>query len=169
MRAARQFAQRLQRDGVLGQVARLRAELFGSLGATGKGHGSDVAVLLGLLGHAPDQIDPDHVPGLIEQIRAQRRLSLLGLQPLPFDEASDLILHKRKSLPYHPNGMIFFMRWRPMARCSRNVPSIPSVVALWWMRPPWPPVQSARCHQLAPCLQKRRRVAGAVPAIRFEH
>ncbi|GAB7126008.1 L-serine ammonia-lyase [Silvimonas sp. JCM 19000] len=108
MRAARQFAQRLQRDGVLGQVARLRAELFGSLGATGKGHGSDVAVLLGLLGHAPDQIDPDHVPGLIEQIRAQRRLSLLGLQPLPFDEASDLILHKRKSLPYHPNGMIFY-------------------------------------------------------------
>ncbi|KPC53885.1 L-serine dehydratase 1 [Amantichitinum ursilacus] len=107
MRAARQFAQRLQRDGVLGQVARVRAELFGSLGATGKGHGSDIAVLLGLQGETPDQIDPDIVPALVEQIRAQQQLALLGQHRLAFIESTDLILHKRKALPYHPNGMVF--------------------------------------------------------------
>ena len=107
MRAARLFTQRLQRDEVLPQVARISAELYGSLGATGKGHGSDTAVILGLLGHAPDQIDPDCVPAIIEQTRALRSLLLAGVQAIGFEEARDLVLHKRKSLPFHPNGMIF--------------------------------------------------------------
>ena len=107
MRAARQFAQRLQRDGLLSHVARVSAELFGSLGATGKGHGSDTAVILGLLGHAPDQIDPDHVPALIEHTRTTQSLLLAEIHAVAFDSARDLILHKRKTLPFHPNGMIF--------------------------------------------------------------
>lgn len=107
MRAARQFISRLEKDGVLTQVARVRSELFGSLGATGKGHGSDTAVLLGLCGELPDEVDTDAVPDILDKIRAQARLSLLGQHEIAFDESNDLILHKRKSLPYHPNGMVF--------------------------------------------------------------
>ena len=69
MRAARLFVQRLAHDGLLGQVARLRIGLYGSLGATGKGHGSDKAVILGLLGEAPDTVDVDAVPALLRQVR----------------------------------------------------------------------------------------------------
>ncbi|WP_269530908.1 L-serine ammonia-lyase [Chitinimonas sp. BJYL2] len=107
MRAARTFAARLERDGLLHQVHSLRAEMYGSLGATGKGHGSDVAVMLGLLGEEPQLVDTDAVPGLIACIRDTQRLSLLGQHEIAFVEAEHLILHKRKSLPYHPNGMIF--------------------------------------------------------------
>jgi L-serine deaminase len=82
MRAAQMFVKRLDREGLLPRVARVRAELFGSLGATGHGHGTPKAVLLGLEGHRPADVD---VRG-VEQ---------------------DLVLHRRKSLPYHPNGLQF--------------------------------------------------------------
>ncbi|WP_293764838.1 L-serine ammonia-lyase [uncultured Aquitalea sp.] len=107
MRAARQFVARLEKDGLLDSTRRVRSEMYGSLGATGKGHGSDVAVLLGLSGELPDQVDTDAVPGLLDAIRQQRRLKLLGSHDIAFNEPDDLILHKRKTLPYHPNGMIF--------------------------------------------------------------
>ncbi|GGP26457.1 L-serine ammonia-lyase [Silvimonas amylolytica] len=107
MRAARQFVQRLARDGILPEVTEIRAELYGSLGATGKGHGSDVAVMLGLCGEEPDTVDVDQVPARIATIRHARQLSLLGEQIVDFSESEHLILHKRKALPYHPNGMIF--------------------------------------------------------------
>ena len=105
MRAARQFVSRLARDGRLSAVAQVRVELFGSLGATGKGHGSDTAVMLGLHGESPDLIDPDHAPAILDTIRASGQLSLLGQHPIAFIEREHLILHKRKSLPYHPNAM----------------------------------------------------------------
>ena len=79
MRAAEMFAQRLREEGVLGRVARVRSQLFGSLGATGHGHGSDKAVLLGLTGERPESCDPRAVEGRLAQIRATRRLSLLGV------------------------------------------------------------------------------------------
>ena len=108
MRAARMFTLRLAADGVLDRTARVKCELFGSLGATGKGHGSDKAVLLGLAGHEPDIVDVEAVPALLEAIRAGRRL-VLGGDPggaaIGFDEARDLVFHRRQSLPFHANGM----------------------------------------------------------------
>ena len=105
MRAARQFAQGLADGGLLDRVTAVRVELFGSLGATGKGHGSDKAVLLGLEGEAPDLIDPATIPGRMARIRDERALSLLGTHRIAFDTARDLVFHRRRSLPFHPNGM----------------------------------------------------------------
>ncbi|MEU9510228.1 L-serine ammonia-lyase [Micromonospora sp. NPDC048170] len=107
MRAARTFVTGLKADGVLAGTARVRAELFGSLGATGHGHGSDRAVLLGLAGEAPETVDTDTVEPRVARVRAGRRLALLGVQEIDFDPDRDLLLHRRRSLPYHPNGMTF--------------------------------------------------------------
>ena len=107
MRAARLFALRLQADGLLAQTARVQALLYGSLGATGKGHGSDKAVLLGLAGHEPDTVDVDAVPSLLAALRAGRRLPLLGLHGINFDEAADLVFRRRETLPFHANGLRF--------------------------------------------------------------
>ncbi|MEU4594310.1 L-serine ammonia-lyase, partial [Micromonospora aurantiaca (nom. illeg.)] len=107
MRAARTFVAGLKADGQLADVARVRAELFGSLGATGHGHGSDRAVLLGLEGEVPETVDTDSVGPRVERIRTQRRLDLFGSQGVDFDPDTDLVLHRRRSLPYHPNGMTF--------------------------------------------------------------
>src|SRR5690349_19972962 len=105
MRAAEMFAQRLREEGVLERVARVRSELFGSLGATGHGHGSDKAVLLGLTGERPELCDPRAVDDRLAQMRATRRLSLLGEHEIDLVEDEDLVLHRRKTLPLHPNGM----------------------------------------------------------------
>ncbi|SCK22221.1 L-serine ammonia-lyase [Vogesella sp. LIG4] len=107
MRAARQFIARLEKDGQLSATARVKSEMFGSLGATGKGHGTDTAVLLGLAGELPDLVDTDAVPQMLATIRADKAITLLGQQRIAFNEAEDLLLYKRKALPYHPNGMIF--------------------------------------------------------------
>jgi L-serine dehydratase len=107
MRAARLFALRLRHDGLLDRSARVVARLYGSLGATGKGHGSDKAVLLGLLGHEPETIDPDAIPALLQAVRAGRRLALLGTHEVGFDEREDLRFLRRETLRLHPNGMRF--------------------------------------------------------------
>ncbi|MBE7419203.1 MAG: L-serine ammonia-lyase [Ideonella sp.] len=113
MRAARMFALRLAHDGVAARVARIKAELYGSLGATGKGHGSDKAVLLGLAGHEPDTVDVDAVPALLQTIRDAGRTTLAHAHgeaagpTLAFDERNDLVFHRRESLPFHANGMRF--------------------------------------------------------------
>jgi L-serine dehydratase len=107
MRAARTFAAGLKADGLLAVTTRVQAELFGSLGATGHGHGSDRAVLLGLLGEAPETVDPDGVAATVAEVRASGRLAVLGAHVVDFDVDRDLVLHRRRSLPFHPNGMIF--------------------------------------------------------------
>ena len=107
MRAARLFAQQLEVAGELEAVATVKAELFGSLGATGNGHGSDKAVILGLEGEAPETVDTDAIEGRLQRVREAKRLSLLGRREIPFSEGEHLVLHRRKSLPYHPNGMRF--------------------------------------------------------------
>jgi L-serine dehydratase len=107
MRAARTFVDGLAADNVLISTTRVRAELFGSLGATGHGHGSDKAVLLGLSGERPESIDTDTVAGKVATIREAGRLSLRGEHEIAFDEDTDLTMHRRKSLPAHPNGMTF--------------------------------------------------------------
>jgi L-serine dehydratase len=105
MTAARMFVQRLARLGVLERCVRVEVQLYGSLGATGRGHGSDKAVLLGLQGHEPDTVDVEAVPMLLEQVRASGRLQLGGHHEIAFDERRDLVLHRRRSLPFHANGM----------------------------------------------------------------
>ncbi|MQS07621.1 L-serine ammonia-lyase [Streptomyces alkaliphilus] len=115
MRAARMFARRLRREGLLDETAGVRAELFGSLGATGHGHGTPKAVLLGLEGHAPDTVDVERADAEVERIRGEKRLLLLGAETadgpvLDFDPDTDLVLHRRRSLPYHANGMTLCAR-----------------------------------------------------------
>jgi L-serine dehydratase len=104
MRAARLFGLRLQHEGLLDRVARVQVLLYGSLGATGKGHGSDKAVLLGLAGHEPDTVDVEAIPALMDAIRAGE-LNLLGQHKVAFDEAKDLVFKRRETLPFHANGM----------------------------------------------------------------
>ncbi len=106
MRAARQFVVRLQHADLLAQTVTVRCWLHGSLGATGKGHASDVAVLLGLSGHEPDTVDVDHIPDLLAEIRSNKRLSLCGVHSITFNEKDDL-LFMRAPLPFHANGMRF--------------------------------------------------------------
>ena len=107
MVAASRFAKTLETGGVLTTVATIKVGLFGSLGATGHGHGSDKAVLLGLEGDSPDSIDVTTVAARLAAIREQHQLNILGSHRIPFVEADHLIMHKRKSLPFHPNGMTF--------------------------------------------------------------
>jgi L-serine dehydratase len=107
MRAARLFVSRLEHDGLLPRTARVLSQLYGSLGATGKGHGSDTAVLLGLAGHEPDTVEVDAVPQLLAAMRAQSQISLLGKHAVAFREKDDLKFHRRETLPLHANGMRF--------------------------------------------------------------
>jgi len=108
MRAAVRFVTRwLLEAGKLESVARVRCELFGSLALTGRGHGTDKAVLMGLEGEWPDRIDPDVIPARLERIRNDKVLRLLDRHAIAFDEKADLVFNKRESLPFHPNGMRF--------------------------------------------------------------
>lgn len=107
MRAARMFTHALVEAGGLAAVARVRSEMFGSLGATGKGHGTDTAVLLGLAGHEPDTVDVDRVPAMLEEIRRTGELALGGSHRMALHEKQDLLLYGLKSLPFHANGMRF--------------------------------------------------------------
>ena len=106
MRAAARFAEGLRRDGLLASTTRVKAELYGSLGATGKGHGSDKAVLLGLEGEHPDTVDTEAIPARLQSIRDSGHLRLLGEHDIVFVEKQHLAMI-RKPLAYHPNGMIF--------------------------------------------------------------
>jgi L-serine dehydratase len=106
MRAARLFVGRLMNDGLLDRVARVRAELYGSLGATGKGHGSDKAILLGLEGEEPDKVDVDAMDARVAAIRTGRRLKLGGSHAIAFDPRADLAFLLR-ALPFHANGLRF--------------------------------------------------------------
>ncbi|MFD4526937.1 L-serine ammonia-lyase [Streptomyces sp. NPDC058470] len=108
MRAARMFARRLRNEAVLDSVVSIRAELYGSLGATGHGHGTPKAVLLGLEGASPRTVDVEGADGRVEEIRSAGRLKLLGEHEIDFSFSDDLILHRRKTLPYHANGMTVF-------------------------------------------------------------
>ena len=107
MVAARRFAKTLAQSSSINSVARCKVELYGSLGATGKGHGSDKAVLLGLEGEHPTTVVVEDIPGRLETIRGSKSLLLPGGHRLRFDEAKDLVMHKRKALPFHPNAVLF--------------------------------------------------------------
>ena len=107
MRAARMFAESLRASGRLPDVRRVHVELFGSLGATGHGHGSPKAVVLGLEGQDPATTDVDAAETRMDRLHAERTLCLGGFVPIAFDPDRDLVMHRRRSLPVHPNGMTF--------------------------------------------------------------
>ncbi len=108
MRAAARFVNRcLDEAGKLDQVHRIHCELFGSLALTGRGHGTDKAILLGLEGNWPNEIDPDHIARILEKIRSEGQIHLLGKHAVDFEEPRDLVFNKRQKLPHHPNGMRF--------------------------------------------------------------
>ncbi|PKL96202.1 MAG: L-serine ammonia-lyase [Gammaproteobacteria bacterium HGW-Gammaproteobacteria-8] len=107
MRAAGIFLARLRDADVFDRTTKVRVELFGSLGHTGRGHGTDRAVLLGLEGEAPDRVDPDHIGPRMAEIAETGRLRLGGVREIEIDPREDLVFHKRQTLPHHPNGMRF--------------------------------------------------------------
>ncbi|MES1241388.1 MAG: L-serine ammonia-lyase [Acidobacteriota bacterium] len=107
MRAARRFVQTLETEGTLALVARVKVELYGSLALTGKGHGTDRAVLIGLEGESPEAVDPAWMPARVAEIRKTRLIRLLGTREIPFDEKTDLVFNRRDLLPLHSNGMRF--------------------------------------------------------------
>lgn len=105
MKAARTFAAGLAEAGVLETVASVRATLHGSLAATARGHATDRAVVLGLLGESPDAVAPEEVTSLVEEVRRTGRLALLGRREVPFVEGEALRL-ELEPLPFHPNGLV---------------------------------------------------------------
>ena len=107
MKAAALFARRLSESSQLERTARIETRLYGSLGATGKGHGSDQAVLLGLEGHAPDTIDPDVIPDWLKRFRSEGTLQVDGTHTMAFHEKTDLLFMRRETLPFHSNGLRF--------------------------------------------------------------
>ncbi|WP_035608725.1 L-serine ammonia-lyase [Haloferula sp. BvORR071] len=106
MRAACRFVLALQQKGLAPRVARLHCDLYGSLAATGKGHGTDSAILLGFCGQEPETIEIDSIPDQLAAIRAGVLRTPWGTD-LPFNEKTDLDFKRLKPLPMHPNGMHF--------------------------------------------------------------
>ncbi|GAA6152308.1 L-serine ammonia-lyase [Pseudoteredinibacter isoporae] len=107
MRAAKQFCLALKKANAFQKTTRVHSDMYGSLGATGVGHGTAKAVILGLMGETPEDVDVDNIARMVTEARDEKRLNLLGERIIDFNESEDLILHRRKTLPYHPNGMGF--------------------------------------------------------------
>jgi L-serine dehydratase len=107
MRAAKRFAERLAQDGQLAETTRVKVELFGSLGFTGKGHGSDRAVILGLQGDEPATTNIETVAQRVAEAGSTKQLALLGTHAIDFDPAESVVFHRREKLPLHANGMRF--------------------------------------------------------------
>ncbi len=124
MRAAGRFVAELHSEGLLARTTRARSELFGSLGATGHGHGSYNAVLWGLEGEDPETVDIDSGPLRADEIRRTGQLRLNGTHTVKFDPEDDLILYRRRSLPFHPNGMTFTAYCDGKVLCERTYYSI---------------------------------------------
>lgn len=107
MRAARMFAHALSQSGRLERTRRIRTELFGSLAYTGKGHGTDNAVLLGLQGETPETVDPERTVERVSAIRHRRAICVLGRHETPWHEQDDLIFDRKRTMPVHSNAVRF--------------------------------------------------------------
>lgn len=106
MRAANRFADYLLRNSLLAETIELQLEIFGSLAHTGVGHGTDRAIILGLLGELPETVDPDTANSAVEQVLEAKRLAVMGSLQIDF-EYSDIVFRYDETLPAHPNGMRF--------------------------------------------------------------
>jgi len=107
MRAAREFVLSLERSGKLDRVSRVATDLYGSLALTGKGHGTDRAILLGLLGEVPDKVDPATVENSLQVVRETESINLLAKKRIVFDESKDLVFRMKETMPGHSNTMRF--------------------------------------------------------------
>jgi L-serine dehydratase len=107
MKAARMFLDKLRGAELLSSVARVRAVLYGSLAATGKGHGSDSALMLGLAGYEPETVDPDEAPTVVSEICSKQQLLLDGQSQVAFHPREDIQFLRNEVLPLHPNGLRF--------------------------------------------------------------
>jgi len=123
MRAAKLFARSLAEAGVLAHTRRVAVELFGSLGATGSGHGSERAIILGLMGEDPETVDTATAEWRALAVRQAQQITILGSHPIAF-AADDLVLHRRRSLPGHPNAMTFSAELTDGATISRTFYSV---------------------------------------------
>lgn len=126
MRAAAHFAEGLLDDGLAQRATRIQAQLFGSLGATGHGHGSRPAVLLGLEGHHPESVDTAMAPVRTAEIERSGRLRLASTDgpEIAFDSSEDLVLHRTRRLDFHTNGMVFTAFEGDEILCERTFYSI---------------------------------------------
>ena len=107
MRAAKMFVELLEKQGLLGKTTRLCAQMYGSLGLTGVGHGTDKGVLLGLMGYTPEDVPMDVIQDRLDEVALDQRLRLLDKHEVAFQFKRDLIMHRRQALAEHPNGMKF--------------------------------------------------------------
>ncbi len=107
MIAARKFIIDVKNSKQLKNVTRIKSEMYGSLGATGKAHGTPKAIILGLEGEEPDKVDATLISSRIQKIDSEGQLNLLGKHVINYDRLADQKLYRRKSLPFHPNGMTF--------------------------------------------------------------
>ena len=107
MIAARKFILNIEQSDLLKKVTRIKSEMYGSLGATGRAHGTPKAIILGLEGEQPEKVDASLINKRIEKIHSEGRIKLLGKYSINYNHEKDLKLYRKKSLPFHPNGMIF--------------------------------------------------------------
>jgi len=105
MRAARRFAELLDRRGLLERAVRIRCDLYGSLALTGRGHHTDKAVVVGLSGERPESVDPSRIDPLVASVREGAPLAVLGRHGVSWRESDDLVFHTEETLPLHPNGL----------------------------------------------------------------
>lgn len=110
MKAGAEFASELaQQPELFNKIDNVKVELFGSLGQTGIGHGTGKAVILGLLGELPDQVDVDTIDAKLEEVRNSEVLSLNGTKPVRFPNKNAIVFHRRKTLPKHANALTFYV------------------------------------------------------------
>ena len=107
MRAAKMFVELLDKQGILSKTTRICAQMYGSLGLTGVGHGTDKGVLLGLMGYAPESVPMDEIQARLDEVALDQRIRLLDQHEVAFQFKQDLIMHRRQALAEHPNGMKF--------------------------------------------------------------
>ena len=105
MKAMRMFLDALHEEKIFDQIHKVEVELFGSLGSTGKGHGSDKAIILGLLGETPENVDVEKIPAFLEEIHDSQKLNLDRERPITFNPLEDIVMHRNKVLDFHSNAM----------------------------------------------------------------
>jgi L-serine dehydratase len=110
-RAAQRFTESIKAKHGLDTLKSLRVLLYGSLAKTGKGHGTDIAIQLGLAGEDPVTFDPGNIDTAIETIKVQKNLKVKGEKPIVFDPSTDIVFLYRETLPFHPNAMTFLAEW----------------------------------------------------------
>jgi len=121
MKAAREFAEDLKADGKLAATIRVVIKLYASLGATGRGHSSDTAIILGLMGECPRAVDIEAIPDMITGVRTSKSIRILGMHQMVFDEDADLQMLPRERLDFHPNGMQFWAYGADGAELARAI------------------------------------------------